>query len=196
LIDGSLLRRARAGDLASPSRSGSVLLMVNELRPLRVNAIELLRQPGTERSVDATIPAEPLGVTHERLDGDIGVALVLESMNDGIVVKGAVRAPWSSGCRRCLKDINGVAAVNVDELYQIELTDEDAYPIENGQLDLTSMVRELALIELDAEQVCAADCAGLCPACGINRNNASCECDTTVTDHRWSALDGLVLDDS
>jgi uncharacterized protein len=170
--------------------------MVDELRPLRVNAIELLRQPGTECTVKATIPAGPLGVAHERLDGDIDVALVLESMNDGIVVKGVVRAPWTSECRRCLKDIAGVAAVNVDELYQIELTDEDAYPIENGQLDLTSMVRELALIELDAEQVCEAECAGLCPACGINWNAASCECDTTVTDHRWSALDGLVLDDS
>jgi hypothetical protein len=27
-------------------------------------------------------------------------------------------------------------------------------------------------------------------------NGTSCECDTTVTDHRWSALDGLVLDES
>lgn len=170
--------------------------MVDELRPLRVNAIELLRQPGAEREVEATIPAEPLGVAHERLAGDIDVALVLESMNDGIVVKGGVRAPWKTACRRCLKELAGTATVEVDELYQIEVTDDDAYPIENGQLDLTSMVRELALIELDAEQVCEADCAGLCPVCGIDRNSATCECDTTVTDHRWAALDGLVLDDS
>jgi uncharacterized protein len=170
--------------------------MVDELRPLRINAIELLRRPGTELDVEAIIPAEPLGVAHERLDGDIDVALVLESMNDGIVVKGVISAPWSTGCRRCLKDLAGVAGVEVNELYQIDLTDEDAYPIENGQLDLTSMVRELALIELDAEQVCGADCAGLCPLCGINLNVGSCECDTTVTDHRWAALDGLVLDDS
>ena len=170
--------------------------MVDELRPLWVNAIELLRQPGSERAVDATILAEPLGVAHDRLDGDIDVELILESMNDGIVVKGVVRAPWSTGCRRCLKDLQGVAAVDVDELYQIELTDDDAYPIENGQLDLTSMVRELAMIELDAEQVCAVSCAGLCSVCGIDRNSASCDCDTSVTDHRWAALDGLVLDDS
>ncbi len=170
--------------------------MVDELRPLRVNAIELLRQPGSDLAVDATIPADPLGVEHVRLDGDIDVAVVLESMNDGIVVKGSVGAPWRTACRRCLKDLTGVAAVDVDELYQIELTDEEAYPIENGQLDLTSMVRELAMIELDAEQVCRDDCAGLCPVCGIDWNTASCECDTTVTDHRWAALDGLVLDDS
>ena len=170
--------------------------MVDELRPLRINAIELLRQPGSECPVDATIPAEPLGVEHERLDGDIDVTLALESMNDGIVVRGVVSAPWNTACRRCLKDLSGVATVEVDELYQIELTDEDAYPIENGQLDLAPMVREFALIELDAEQVCQHDCAGLCPVCGINRNADSCECDTTVTDHRWAALDGLVLDDT
>ena len=105
-------------------------------------------------------------------------------------------APWASPCRRCLKDLTGVAEVVVEELYQIDLTDDQAYPIEHGQLDLSPMVRELAMIELDAEQVCAADCAGLCPVCGIDRNVSSCRCDTTVTDHRWAALDGLVLDDS
>ena len=170
--------------------------IVDELRPLKINAVELLRRPGAEHPVDAKIPAAPLGVAHERLTGDIDVALVLESMNDGIVVRGTVGAPWASPCRRCLKDLTGVASVAVDELYQIEVTNDEAYPIENGQLDLTSMVRELALIELDAEQVCAADCAGLCSICGIDRNDSSCECDTTVSDHRWAALEGLVLDDS
>lgn len=170
--------------------------IADEIRPLRINAVELLRQPGTTFSVDVSVPAEPLAIDHERLDGEIDVALRLESMHDGIVVRGAVGAPWATACRRCLVEVSGIATVDVDELYQIELTDEDAYPIENGQLDLTPMVRELALIELDAEQVCRDDCAGLCPSCGIDRNTDSCECDTTVVDHRWAALDGLVLDDS
>lgn len=170
--------------------------IAEEIRPLRINAVELLRRPGSTLPVEAAVPAEPLGVVHERLAGDIDVALQLESMNDGIVVKGVVRAPWAAPCRRCLTELSRVASVDVDELYQIELTDDSAYPIENGQLDLTPMVRELALIELDGEQVCRADCAGLCQACGIDLNVDTCDCDTTVTDHRWAALDGLVLDDS
>ena len=165
------------------------------LRRLRVNAVELLRQPGATRDVDVELPGVVLGVEHERLDGEVAVALRLESMNDGIVVSGTVGAPWSTVCRRCLTEIDGVATVEVDERYQIEVTDEDAYPIENGQLDLVPMVRELSLLELDAEQVCRDACAGLCPVCGIDRNAATCECDTTVKDHRWAALDGLVLDD-
>jgi hypothetical protein len=31
--------------------------------------------------------------------------------------------------------------------------------------------------------------------CGTDRNEASCECDTTVRDDRWAALDDLRLDD-
>ncbi|MFT5977742.1 MAG: hypothetical protein ACI83Y_001139 [Candidatus Azotimanducaceae bacterium] len=169
--------------------------MVDLLRPLRINAVELLRRPGATLPVIEEISAEALGVVHERLNGEIDVAIELESMNDGIAVTGTVGAPWSAPCRRCLKDLSGVAQVDIDERYQIDTIDEEAYPIDNGQLDLVPMVRELALIELDAEQVCQPDCKGLCPACGIDWNRASCNCDNTVTDHRWSSLDGLVLDD-
>ncbi len=170
--------------------------IADELRPLRVNAIELLRQPGSAATVEHTVPAEPIGVAHERLHGPIEVAVRLESMNDGIVVRGVVRAPWASPCRRCLTDLTGIAVADVDELYQIEVTDDEATPIVNGQLDLVPMIRELALIELDAEHTCRADCAGLCPVCGIDLNSTACDCDSTVVDHRWAALDGLVLDDS
>ena len=36
--------------------------------PLRVNAIELLRRPGSERVLDTTVTVEELGVDDPRLD--------------------------------------------------------------------------------------------------------------------------------
>lgn len=168
---------------------------MDALRVLRVNVVELLRQPGLHRDIAAEIAGRPLGVEHERVAGDIAVDLALDSMNDGIVVTGEVRAPWATSCRRCLKAIDGVAVAVIDELYQVELTDPDAFPIEHNQLDLAPMVRENALLELAAEQLCQDECAGLCPVCGIDRNTESCECDVAVRDHRWDVLDGLVLDD-
>ena len=162
---------------------------------MRVNALELLRQPGATRRVDVDIDGESLDVRHGRLDGAIEVDLTLESLIDGIVVTGTVSAPWATQCRRCLDDISGVAVVAVDELYQIELTDPDAFPIENNQLDLAPMVREVALLELDGERECSEDCAGLCPQCGVNRNTTQCDCSTSVIDPRWAGLDDIVLDD-
>jgi uncharacterized protein len=169
--------------------------MVDRLRPLRINAVELLRQPGAVRDIDVTIDAEPLDARHERLDGDIHVELVLEALNDGIEVTGTVSARWATVCRRCLADVAGVAVGDVDELYQIQPLDPDAYLIEDGQLDLAPLVRETVLIELDLERQCRAACAGLCPVCGADRNTTDCDCDPTIRDDRWAALEGFVPDD-
>jgi len=169
--------------------------MADPLRPLRINAVELLRQPGATRDVDVVVAAEPLDASHPHLDGDIHVDLRLAAMNDGIEVTGTVNAPWATVCRRCLVDVAGVAAGEVDELYQIEPLDPEAYLIEDGQLDLVPLVRETVLLELDRERQCRDDCAGLCPVCGIDRNVDTCDCDTAVVDDRWAALEGFVADD-
>lgn len=164
-------------------------------RALRVNAIELLRQPGATRTVEVEATAEELDVVHDALAGDITVDFELEALNDGIVVRGEVHAPWQRPCRRCLDDLSGVASARVDELYQVEVLDEEAFPIVDGQLDLAPVARQAALLELDDERLCRQACAGLCPECGIDRNVESCECDTEVRDPRWAALEGLVVDD-
>ena len=169
--------------------------MADPLRPLRINAVELLRQPGAVRDIALDIAAEALDAAHERLAGDIHVALRLTAMNDGIAVVGAVSADWSTVCRRCLADLSGIAVGEVDDLYQIQPLDPDAYIIDDGQLDLAPLVRETILLELDLERLCRDDCAGLCAVCGVDRNTTDCSCDTEVADARWAALEGFVPDD-
>jgi uncharacterized protein len=169
--------------------------MADPLRPLRVNAVELLRQPGSVKTIELPVAADALDAAHERLVGDIDVDLVLRSLNDGIEVHGTVSVDWVTVCRRCLAEISGRASVDVDELYQIEVTDPDAYAIVDGQLDLVPLVRESALLELDAERLCRDGCAGLCPVCGVDRNVTTCTCDTAVRDDRWAALEGFVPDE-
>lgn len=165
------------------------------LHPLRVNALELLRQPGTERAISLTVEAEDLAVDHQLLRGDIAVEYRLEALTDGIVVSGTTALSWAGECRRCLEPVEGTDRVEIDEFYQIEVTDEDAFPIENKQLDLAPMTRQIVLLALDDERLCDVDCAGLCPVCGDDRNEGECGCDTTVRDDRWAALDELQLDD-
>ena len=169
--------------------------MADPLGPLRINAVELLRQPGAVRDVVVDVAPAPLDAEHERLVGDIRVELRLTALNDGIDVVGAVSADWATVCRRCLADVSGTAVGEVDELYQIQPLDPDAYVIRDGQLDLAPLVRETVLLELDTERLCRDDCAGLCPVCGIDRNRAECSCDTTVRDERWAGLEGFVPDD-
>lgn len=170
--------------------------MAPRLHQLRLNARELLRQPGLRKGVEVSLPASDLGVDDERITGDIGVDLVATSNIDGVVVEGTVTMPWRAPCRRCLTDVAGTSRIVVDELYQDEIgADDDAFEIEGDQIDLVPAVRETVLLELPDDVLCRDDCTGICPVCGADRNQVSCDCDTTVRDDRWAALDQLRLED-
>ncbi len=167
----------------------------NPLHVLRLNAREMLRQPGTRRQIRADLDAVDLHVVDARIAGSVGVELDAVSNVDGVVVAGTISTPWQVPCRRCLADVAGTARITVDELYQDHLSDEDAYQIEGDQIDMAPAIREYVLLELPEGPLCRDDCAGICPICGIDRNRATCDCDTEVRDDRWAALDALEFDD-
>lgn len=158
--------------------------------PLRVNAVELLRRPGTERAIDITVPVSELHLDDDRLDpnADVHIVLRLEALSDGIVVTGAVSTHWQGICRRCAVPASGPLDCEVHELYQQVVTDPEAFEL-GDQLDLEPMVREVVLIDAPASPLCRPDCQGLCPVCGIDRNAQTCTCDPEIRDPRWADLD-------
>ena len=162
---------------------------------LRVNAVELLRSPGSSRPVEVSLPAEAIGVDDARVTGAVDSALVATSSVDGVTVHGTIATPWHDQCRRCLVDVDGVAVATVDEIFQHDPRVADAVEIVGDQIDLAPIVREYVLLELPDAPLCRLDCAGICPHCGADRNETSCGCDTAARDLRWAALEGLHLDE-
>jgi len=163
---------------------------------LLLNVAELLRKPGAERQLQLESTIEALGIDDPRLPaGPVAVDARLEALSDGVVVHGTVTARGHGECRRCLSRLEGPFEVTVHELYQVRITDPDAFPLEHDQLDLRPMVREALLLDAPVNPLCRDDCAGICPTCGIDRNTAACSCEVLVTDDRWAALDAL-RDDS
>ncbi len=55
-------------------------------------------------------------------------------------------------------------------------------------------MRDALLLDLPVAPLCRDDCAGLCPSCGIDRNQSTCDCDMTIPDPRWDALRELTFD--
>ena len=161
--------------------------------PLIVNIAELLRRPGSERDIAIEIKSEVFAFADSRIDDDsgIGVQLHLESLQDGIVVRGKISSNWQLACRRCLRPVADVAVTEVDELYQRVIVNPDAYPLEGEQLDLKQMVRELVLLSLPDGPLCQADCPGFCLECGSDLRTSQCSCQKLVGDERWAVLDEL-----
>lgn len=64
------------------------------------------------------------------------------------------------------------------------------------EIDVTGLVVEHALLGLPTIPLCHADCRGLCPRCGTNRNVRPCTCDvdTSTRTGGLAALAGLKID--
>ena len=163
--------------------------------PLRVNAAELLRRPGSEKTVELRATVTDLGLVDERFHGDdrVKVELRLESLTDGLVVNREVTATWHDICRRCALPAEGELHSDVHELYQYVVTDPEAFELEGDVLDLEPMVREVLVLDAPSSPLCRPECAGLCPVCGIDRNTDTCSCEEPAADSVWGALDALRL---
>lgn len=169
--------------------------MTSPLSGLVVNVAEVLRRVGNVKDIDVAVDSELLELGDDRIGSqDIPVVFHLESTNTGIVVRGTVSAEYHDSCKRCLADVRDTVNVQIGELYQREITDPDAYPLEGEQLLLAPLVREHLLLALPDAPLCRADCPGLCPVCGADKSDpaeADCGCVVRAADPRWAALDDL-----
>src|ERR671935_170043 len=64
--------------------------------------------------------------------------------------------------------------------------------VERGDLDLRAWARDALALALPSQIICREDCAGLCPICGLNLNQAGPEHGhESARDPRWAKLDEL-----
>jgi uncharacterized protein len=124
---------------------------------------------------------------------EVSVEVTLSSYPGGVMASGTVEAPWTGECRRCGGPVGGEVRAAVRERYVSDGDtegDDEAYPLTDDELDLEPLARDAVLLELPLAPLCADDCLGLCPQCGVNRNEETCACEQPA-DPRWSALDAL-----
>jgi uncharacterized protein len=157
----------------------------------RIDVADLLTHSGFRRDVSLSVPLDDLGVGTWRIDGPIDLALTLERIPDGIVVRGTVRATWSAECSICLSEVSRELTLGVDELFEKSPLEGDTYPIDDHELDLEQLTRDALLLELPLAPRCDADCAAP-DAVGVTVSDGR----AGRTDPRWAALDDLDLEAS
>lgn len=169
---------------------------------LRVSVTEIRRHLGSRIPVHGSMIAEGLALS------DVGVGVPdgaevtfggeLESISEGVVLTGTATVPWSGDCRRCLTPVEGVATVDVREIYEVRPTDGETWPLVNDEVDLGPLLRDAALLALPLAPLCGDDCLGPAPdsfptAVGDDAADVDPEPEEPARDPRWAALDGLDL---
>ena len=84
-------------------------------------------------------------------------------------------------------------AINIDEEINIGgLTGEAEYEqlriSEDMVLDISETVRQYCDISRPMNPVCGNSCKGICPKCGTNLNQLTCDCDRLTVSSQWRGL--------
>ena len=87
-----------------------------------------------------------------------------------------------------IRETAGEKAADADET----AVNEFLVPLGTAEIDVTGPVREGLILELPLKPLCREECRGLCPVCGVNRNERACDCKVEKTDSRWDALRDLL----
>ena len=111
-----------------------------------------------------------------------------------IQLNGEVTASLTLVCSRCLEDFVQPVACQVEEVFSHQPTD-DMLPITAADtVDVGECVHSSILMSLELLRICSPECKGLCPVCGVNRNEVSCSCSQSEPqkDNPFAALQGLL----
>ena len=117
---------------------------------------------------------------------------------------GTVQGMAAATCARCLER----RPYELDQDFSIILTPETRLKGEielapgdltqsfysGTEIDLTPLVYEQVLLALPTRPLCAEECRGLCPQCGVNLNTGQCACTTDSGDPRLAVLRSLKID--
>ena len=151
--------------------------MAKERFPLKINVGFFFNLPiGSYRDIHFEFPElnlpPDLDVTN--FSGQVHVSRTPQ----GLLFEGKFKAVVATECVRCLEPFNQSLETDFNEVYAYKshsFTESGLYVPEDGNIDLSPIVREYLMLENPMKPLCRPDCQGLCVVCGENLNTGTCE---------------------
>jgi uncharacterized protein len=155
---------------------------------------------GEGRRLALEVPIEPLTLGSERYAAEpplVPVQLTVSRMaGGGYALRMCFSAAVSGPCMRCLKHAAPRVEVDAREVDRPGGGEElDSPYVGDEVLDLAAWAREAFALAIPAKILCREDCAGLCPECAADLNEAGPEHHhESAPDPRWAKLRELKLE--
>ncbi|MED4780652.1 YceD family protein [Brevibacillus choshinensis] len=170
---------------------------------MNIKLTELEHRKGEPLPFQLTLDATELKKRHHEIRGITPVEAKGEAVQLGNLyyVKGDLKADVDFICARCLNPFTHHASVAFSETFAPEDDpilredeDSDILPLEGDEIQLDSLLQEDFLLAMPIFPLCEEDCKGLCPTCGVNRNEVACICTNERIDPRLAGLADLFKD--
>lgn len=155
-----------------------------------------------QAQVNLVLESEPL--REYRIEGPISVTVSYYRAGTDLFFAGSLHASTHTVCARCAEEfmlpserafrfVLTPKAAGFGEEADLRSEDLEFSLYEGDGIDLSPLVREQFLLSLPTRPLCADECRGLCPHCGVNLNLAQCGCSAERFDPRFAAFRGLKL---
>ncbi len=146
---------------------------------------------------------EKFGAGEISLVSPVKARLELTKAYSEVIVAGNLSSELELECSRCLKKYRHVMDVPVDVVYHpVEELGTDRHELKDAEmnmgfyqgeeLDLTELIREQIMLNIQMKPLCDENCKGICSLCGTDLNTGTCSCETRKIDSRLGVLKKLL----
>lgn len=130
------------------------------------------------------------------------IKIDIQKVRDEYYCHGSANVPVEEECSRCLNpfgaELSGnfsfiIRAFEGNKIDSVGDEEDVLYTkVNEPVVELNEVIRETLLLSLPLKPLCNEDCKGLCPGCGVNLNEETCECRNKEADERWEGLRDLL----
>jgi uncharacterized protein len=176
---------------------------------LRYDLSEIMRNPGMSKSYE--VKERPFVEDDVKYVAPVLGRFTVTNGGSALVIRGNISTSVELECGRCLDDMQFPIDAEITEEYSLSDAEEagsarDATAMvvqdeenevppglfEGRVMNFAVLIRQAAILELPLSPLCQEECRGLCPACGKNRNEVQCSCDSESTSKPLSRLADLI----
>jgi len=145
-----------------------------------------------------TAPPSELGLPQE-FDETVAVDATLEKAGGSLFLTARLSTTAEWECDRCVAPFRSPFASSYTMYYvweseaaaRFDPAEVQVIPAGLNMIDIADDVRQTIELSVPLKRVCREDCRGLCPHCGRNLNEGTCQCTSTAVDGRWDKLKEL-----
>jgi uncharacterized protein len=154
-----------------------------------------------------TEPLREFGIAC-RVETPLSAGFFVLPQENGVLVRGSMRGRVALACIRCMEDTPVELRHTFESFEPFPLppgtsAEEDrevdrevvrrSPQTQEVEINLAALAWEEFSLALPVKPLCSAECKGLCPHCGVNRNHVVCDCRKDGGDPRLAVLRGLTV---
>jgi len=162
---------------------------------MKVNVAQVRYREGGSVCFDLTedFSSFDLGTEALSFQAPVHVHLQVNNTSKALLVNGTIHTELEAMCGRCLETFVYPLSLSFQDewVFRAQATEdllETALILDKDEIEINERIFEQIVLALPMKFTCLAECQGLCPTCGANRNLTPCHCGENDIDPRLSAL--------